>query len=200
VRSSLLQSSSAARGLLTGLYFLWVASEMWVRVSRPRPAGESQVVHGRGTGPLLLFTLLGALIAASALASKDVGPPILGRSWLLFGLGAAVAVIGIGLRVWSVVTLGRFFQLIVVVQEGHQVVQSGPYQLVRHPSYLGALLTILGIGIALDNWLSLAICVVVPVAGLLPRIFAEEHALENGLGDDYREYQRHTARLLPGIW
>jgi protein-S-isoprenylcysteine O-methyltransferase Ste14 len=200
VYASLIQTNSAARGLLTALYFVWVASEMWIRVSRPRPTGQTQQLSGRGTGPLILVTILGALIAASALASKNVGPQILAQSWLLFGLGVAVALIGIAVRVWAVVTLGQFFQLFVVVQEGHRVVRNGPYRVIRHPSYLGALMTIVGIGIALDNWLSLVVCVVVPLAGLLPRIFAEERALEVGLGEDYRDYQRHTSRLVPGLW
>jgi protein-S-isoprenylcysteine O-methyltransferase len=200
VPSSLVQSSSAARGVLTALYFAWVASELWIRVSRPRPAGQTQHVQGRGTGPILLAAILAALVAAGGLSSKNVGPDILTRSWPLFGLGLTVALIGIGVRVWAVVTLGQFFQLIVLVQEGHRVVRAGPYRRIRHPSYLGALLTMVGIGLALDNWLGLAVCVVVPIVGFLPRIFAEERALEDGLGEEYREYERQTSRLVPGIW
>jgi protein-S-isoprenylcysteine O-methyltransferase Ste14 len=102
--------------------------------------------------------------------------------------------------VWSIRTLGRFFRYEVVVQEGHRVVDTGPYRLVRHPSYTGSLLAFLGIGIALDNWLSVAAALGLPLLGFLRRIAVEEAALTSELGDAYRSYKERTRRLVPGIW
>jgi protein-S-isoprenylcysteine O-methyltransferase Ste14 len=62
------------------------------------------------------------------------------------------------------------------------------------------LLTFLGIGLALGNWAALALVVVVPAAGLVVRIRAEERALRDGLGEPYRRFAATRARLIPGIW
>jgi protein-S-isoprenylcysteine O-methyltransferase Ste14 len=108
--------------------------------------------------------------------------------------------LGIGLRIWAIVVLGRFFRRVVVIQEGHRVVSDGPYRLVRHPAYAGNLLAAAGLGVALDNWLSVAILVIVPFLGHLPRIRVEEAELERGLGEAYRSYEARTRRLVPGVW
>jgi len=71
---------------------------------------------------------------------------------------------------------------------------------VRHPSYTGLLLISLGFGIGAGNWLSIIICIVVPLLGLLPRIAVEESELVRVLGDRYRGYQNQTHRLVPGLW
>jgi protein-S-isoprenylcysteine O-methyltransferase Ste14 len=79
-------------------------------------------------------------------------------------------------------------------------VTDGPYRVIRHPAYAGTLLLTAGLGLALGNWLSLALLLVVPFVGHLPRIRAEELALERSLGDAYRDYETGTRRLVPGLW
>src|SRR5215216_7825468 len=81
-----------------------------------------------------------------------------------------------------------------------QVATRGPYRWVRHPSYTGLLLIALGFGLGVGNWLSLAICAVIPLVGLVPRIAVEEAELARVLGDPYRSYQKATRRLVPGLW
>ncbi len=60
-------------------------------------------------------------------------------------------IIGIFIRQWSINELGVFFSVDVGTQKGQKVVQKGPYKLVRHPSYTGLLLTLIGIGLALQS-------------------------------------------------
>lgn len=81
-----------------------------------------------------------------------------------------------------------------------QVVSSGPYRFVRHPSYTGVLAAYAGLGLALDNPLALAALVVLTTAGFVYRIFVEERALETTLGEAYGSYAKDRARLIPGIW
>src|SRR5262249_50419629 len=78
------------------------------------------------------------------------------------------------------------------------VVQKGPYRLVRHPSYTGALLTVLGILLCQTNWLSLA-CFLLALPGFAYRIRVEERALVTALGEPYRDYMRRTKRLVPSV-
>src|SRR2546421_5190347 len=103
-------------------------------------------------------------------------------------LGIALIWGGFALRWWAVLELGRFFQMTVVVQENHRVIETGPYRVVRHPSYSGLLLIFVGVGFTLGNWLSVTACVVLPFLGLLVRIRAEEAVLNRRLGEPYRSY------------
>lgn len=68
-----------------------------------------------------------------------------------------MALSGVALCQWSVLTLGRFFTERVAICRDHQVVTSGPYRFVRHPGYAGTLLTVLGLALTLRNWLSLLV-------------------------------------------
>ncbi len=69
--------------------------------------------------------------------------------------GAAVALPGVAVRQWPIVTPGRFSTGRVTICRGHQVVTSGPYRFVRHLGYAGTLLTVAGLAVTLRNWLSL---------------------------------------------
>jgi protein-S-isoprenylcysteine O-methyltransferase Ste14 len=122
-----------------------------------------------------------------------------GNAWPV-AAGLTLIVIGVGLRGWAILTLGRFFTHAIAVEEGQRVVQNGPYRLLRHPSYTGALVTLAGIGLALDNWLSLASIVLLPLFGFIVRIRREEQALTSRLGDAYTAYSARTRRLVPGLW
>lgn len=123
-----------------------------------------------------------------------------GSPWTWLFVGVLVMCGGAALRYWAIVTLGRFFSFEVVVQDSHRVITGGPYRFVRHPSYTGILLIQLGLGIALGNLLSIAVCMAVPVLGFFARIQHEEAVLEEGLGTEYRAYAARTKRLIPGIW
>jgi protein-S-isoprenylcysteine O-methyltransferase Ste14 len=114
--------------------------------------------------------------------------------------GLVVIWVGLAVRLWAVLTLGRSFSTFVQVDAGQRVITHGPYRWVRHPSYTGLLLIALGFGLGAGNWLSLVICAIVPSLALLPRIAVEESELTRVLGDRYRSYQKATRRLVPGLW
>jgi protein-S-isoprenylcysteine O-methyltransferase Ste14 len=115
-------------------------------------------------------------------------------------VGVLVAVAGLALRIWAILTLDQLFTFAVGIAADHRVVQNGPYRFLRHPGYAGVLLIALGVGIALQNWLSLAVLTVVPALALGLRIVVEESVLAGALGPEYRAYAARTARLIPGVW
>jgi protein-S-isoprenylcysteine O-methyltransferase Ste14 len=120
-------------------------------------------------------------------------------------LGAAIAGIvifsaGESLRVWSRITLGRYFTYQVMTSKDQPVITSGPYRILRHPSYAGLLLMVIGVGAAFGNWLGLAALTLATLLGLSYRIYVEEKALLEELGDNYHTYAEHHKRLIPFVW
>jgi protein-S-isoprenylcysteine O-methyltransferase Ste14 len=75
-----------------------------------------------------------------------------------------------------------------------------PHRLIRHPSYSGLLIILLGFGLSLtNNWLSMFVIMGCTLIGLGYRMHVEEHALQAELGQRYREYMRRTKRLIPFV-
>jgi protein-S-isoprenylcysteine O-methyltransferase Ste14 len=138
----------------------------------------------------------GAFVLAGAVPGAAISP---GR-WPAFVVGLVLMWAGIVIRQWAVTLLGRFFTVDVRVQSGQVVVDRGPYRWVRHPSYSGMIITFVGMGLALGNWVSLAVLAVVPTAGLIVRIHVEERTLSDGLGEPYRRFAAGRRRLFPGLW
>jgi protein-S-isoprenylcysteine O-methyltransferase len=119
---------------------------------------------------------------------------------VLFYLGLGLMLAGLGLRAYAIRQLGRYFTPEVAIQPGQHVVDQGLYRYLRHPSYTGTFITILGYGLALTNGLSLAIMLVLPGLAYAFRMRVEEAALREAFGDEYRDYMRRTKRLIPFIF
>ena len=102
-------------------------------------------------------------------------------------------------RAWSVRTLGEFFTVDVTVAANQRVIEDGPYARVRHPSYTGMLMAILGS--ASRSTVGCRRRSAVPaLAAVVNRIRHEEAMLRRELGEPYKAYAKRTARLVPGIW
>ncbi|HXB46911.1 MAG TPA: isoprenylcysteine carboxylmethyltransferase family protein [Streptosporangiaceae bacterium] len=159
--------------------------------------------RGGNTAPDLTFGLVVASVAAGVnLAFRAAHDPATatGGGLAVTAAGLAAFILGVALRTWAILALGHLFKFVVVIQEDHRVVSSGPYRLVRHPSYSGGLLALAGAGIALHNWISIVAAAGVPLLAILIRIAVEEARLTRDLGEDYRRYARCTKRLIPGVW
>ena len=180
------------------LCIAWPLGELWIGW-RHRPDNRSEV-HDHGTLPVLLIVILVGIVSAVGLAYAGLAP--FPRTWRLpmFATGCALMAIGAPLRWWSVRTLSRLFTIRIAIREGHRLVRNGPYRLLRHPSYTGALLTFSGFGLALGDGLAL-IAIVAPVTlAFLHRIRIEERILSQAFPDEYPAYARATKRLLPLLW
>lgn len=157
--------------------------------------------RGGGRDPSYYAMLLGptgGILLALLLAEVDVRLP--GPRWAPAAVGIALMVAGTAYRNWAVHVLGRFFTVTVGVEAGHRVVDSGPYRLIRHPSYTGMLAFFAGFGVALDSWLSVAAAVLPTLAAVVIRIVYEERMLRRELGQPYVDYAARTKRLIPGVW
>jgi protein-S-isoprenylcysteine O-methyltransferase Ste14 len=164
-----------------------------------------QALRAKGPNPrdpsyyVLIPALLAAIVAAEVLGRRGRLPWPDGLAWPVVA-GLALMVAGISLRAWSIVTLGRFFQYQIKVQPGHQVVTSGPYRFVRHPSYTGIAMVLAGIALASGDVWSLLAVAVLGGTGLAVRIRAEERQLNQALGAEYERFAASRKRLVPGVW
>jgi protein-S-isoprenylcysteine O-methyltransferase len=119
---------------------------------------------------------------------------------LLQPLGVALVGLGLIIRWYAIIYLGRFFTVNIALAPGHHVVDTGPYRLVRHPSYTGLALIFTGLGLCYANWLSLLLVFVAPMIVLRRRIMIEERVLHGALGDAYASYCARTRRLIPFVY
>jgi protein-S-isoprenylcysteine O-methyltransferase Ste14 len=182
---------------------VWLALEIAL-VVRDRIRGRGGTAQDRGTRRLI------ALVTAASFVLTGVVARVLRHhsalwlpggntdAWLVVGLVVMWA--GLALRVWSIAALGAEFRTTVEVEAGQQLVERGPYHVVRHPSYSGIVLLAAGYGLVTGVWPALLVAVIGPTLVLIRRIQVEERALAETMGDTYRDYQRRTWRLVPRVW
>jgi protein-S-isoprenylcysteine O-methyltransferase Ste14 len=149
----------------------------------------------RGSTRMIVAAYVTAAVAAPAV--RMLRRPPLPRATAPVGLGLEVA--GLGLRAWSMRTLGDSYTRTLRVKGAQQVVDTGPYRFVRHPGYAGSLLIWTGFALT-----SRSFPVVEVVGGLLGlayhrRVAAEEALLRRDL-PGYQAYSKRTKRLIPFVW
>lgn len=183
-----------AASLVFGSLLLWALGELRQALRR---RSEAKSGDAGSLLALRLSAIAGAVLAAFALKVRATE---FAYSSLLLALCLAAIWIGIAIRWWSFRTLGRYFTLRVMTSGDQPVITSGPYRFLRHPSYLGLLLVIAGLGVTYGNWLSLAALVLATLVGLVNRIRVEERALTGALGAAYTTYAAERKRLVPFLW
>ncbi len=142
------------------------------------------------------FALVPVAAIAIWLGYARVGPL---PHWLFYP-GLTMFLLGLALTVWAYHTLGRFFSLEVQVQREHEVLSTGPYRLLRHPGYAGVLFGFVGLGLALQSWVSVLVLLLATTTALAYRARIEERFLVAELGDEYVQYMARTKRLVPYVW
>ncbi len=111
-----------------------------------------------------------------------------------------VMITGLLIRTWAVYTLGKYFTMHLNIRKDHKIIRSGPYQFVRHPSYVGAFLTYVGAPIFFHSWYALIACLIILPFAWYRRIHFEEKMLINNFKKDYEEYAKSVKRFIPGVW
>jgi protein-S-isoprenylcysteine O-methyltransferase Ste14 len=124
--------------------------------------------------------------------------------WTLDGdgirwLGVVLFAVGGALRIWPVFVLGPRFSGLVAIQPGHSLETRGVYGVIRHPSYLGLLVTMLGWGLAFRSAIGVLLTALI-IPPLLARVSSEERLLRTQFGAEYDAYCARTSRLIPGLY
>jgi protein-S-isoprenylcysteine O-methyltransferase len=181
--------------LVLGLVYL--ISEVLLSVTRRgrRTTGEKQ---DRSTLRVIWIVIIASVTAGVFVAGNwRAGALPYGRMFEVAGV--VLFAVGLLLRWWAIITLGRFFTVDVVIEKDHEVVERGPFRWVR-PSYTGVLLAFVGFALTLRNWLSFLVVLVPIFVAFLRRMNVEEEALSRALGERYAAYMKRTKRLVPWLY
>jgi protein-S-isoprenylcysteine O-methyltransferase len=179
-------------------YCTWIAFEIWV-FSRDRRAARGEKRDGGSIIAIFVFFWLGitaAFMAPHVAPFATIELPHAAE----FYTAMTLFWLGIVLRLWAILTLGRFFRTRVLVLDDHRLVTSGPYRVLRHPAYTGGLMTIAGLGLAFGNWFSVIGAILGVLIGYGWRIVVEEIALRARFGAAFDDHCRRTWVLIPFVW
>lgn len=138
---------------------------------------------------------------------------------LIFTAGAALTVAGGALRLWCYHTLGTLFNFVVHIADDHHLVMSGPYGLVRHPSYTAVAMILAGLAMmgfapagymdqcALTSTRAMPFirlwqaAITFTVISLFRRGPQEDKLLRETFGEEWEDYRRAVPRMfVPYIW
>jgi len=173
-----------------------LASELVLALSKRSAVGAGK---DRMTLPLLWGVIGLSIFAGFYLRAAFPGADFSHRR-TVYLIGLILFAVGLVIRWTAIIYLGRFFTVNVAIARNHELITTGPYRFIRHPSYTGTLVIFLGFGLCLLNWLSLLALFIPITIAFLWRVHVEEEALREAFGRGYERYAKSTARLVPFLY
>jgi protein-S-isoprenylcysteine O-methyltransferase Ste14 len=161
-----------------------------------RRKGEIKTRSDKGSRIVIQLAIYVLIIISVIFATNGIA--IL-PDWCFY-VGIISMLAGIVFRQWSIWVLGGFFSVNVRIVTGHEIVKEGPYRVIRHPSYTGMYLILIGLGLAFRTWAGTIITIALFAPVIYYRIRVEENALKEEFGERYIEYSKKTKRLVPFIY
>ncbi|MDP9100032.1 MAG: isoprenylcysteine carboxylmethyltransferase family protein [Verrucomicrobiota bacterium] len=184
---------------LSGLLgVIYLVSEVLLTVTR-RSRSATGEKHDQST-LRVLWIVIAVSVTAGVFVAGNWRPGLLPNGRALEIAAVALFAAGLVFRWWAIVALGRFFTVDVTIENDHELVERGPFGVVRHPSYTGVLLAFLGFALTLRNWGAILVVLVPIFVAFVRRMNVEEAALSRALGERYAAYMRRTKRLIPKVY
>ena len=176
---------------------LWIAWLIYWFLSALRVRRNER---GESVGQRLLTTLVlvvGAyLIFAPVTPFGPLNTRFIPEAFGIRAVALTMIVAGLAITVWARRHIGQFWSARVMLKEGHELIQSGPYARVRHPIYSGIFLAMLGTALFVGEWRALLGTAIFFVGHWL-KARREETLLATQFGPVYDEYRQRTGSLLP---
>ena len=182
---------------LTTLGIIFVASELSLALGKRSKSGAA--AKDRYSLPLLWLVITASLwLGFEVRARFPAGR--LPEAQIIYPIGVVLFILGLIVRWTAIIYLGRFFTVNVAIAKDHQLITTGPYRFVRHPSYTGNLFLFLGFTLCMLNIFSMLVVLLPISAAFLWRMHVEEKALLQAFGDRYQAYAATTRRLIPAVY
>ncbi|MGA2483846.1 MAG: isoprenylcysteine carboxylmethyltransferase family protein [Candidatus Acidiferrales bacterium] len=175
-----------------GYLAYWWAMSTNVKVTERHESVSSRLAR------LVLLACAAALLFLPRVPLPLLNERFLPHGNLWFWSGAAVTATGLLFSVWARRHLGKNWSQAVTWKEGHELITSGPYSLVRHPIYTGLLLGFVGFAVARGEWRGL-LAVALVFGALWRKLRLEEKWMRAKFGESYEAYSRRVAALVPYI-
>ncbi|MFT3750236.1 MAG: isoprenylcysteine carboxylmethyltransferase family protein [Agriterribacter sp.] len=182
--------------IFTGTYIIWFLSEILLnRFLRSRASDKRDM--DKNSLSIIWITIIVSITAAIYISG--ICPlPIFSHYYYVYA-GIVIIIAGILLRFTAIISLGKFFTVDVTIRQGHTLKKDGLYKYLRHPSYFASLLSFIGFGISLNNWLSLIIITISIIIAFHIRVKVEEKALTEQFGEEYIAYKKTTSGFIPFV-
>jgi protein-S-isoprenylcysteine O-methyltransferase len=179
--------------------YVWALIPEWRIMQSGREGADRADSKDSGSIKVMVRVMSAALLIAFPLAFVDVWDFPENQQLPLFVAGVAMMVLGSVLRRYCWRTLGEYFTGDVRARPNQRVISSGPYRLVRHPSYTAGMMMFIGIGLTLGSWLSLTLLTVATIATYSYRVAIEERVLLDTIGEPYGSYMKGRKRFIPYV-
>ncbi len=178
-------------------YAFWLCTELYLNRYARSSKGDRHIDNDNTL--TLLWVCIVSVVVIGVLLSFYTNIVIFQNS-KYSNIGLILMLSGITFRLLAVKQLGAYFTVDVAIRQNHKLLQTGLYAVLRHPSYTGLLITILGFGISLNNYISLILIFLTAFLAFNNRIIIEEGILLSQFGDEYIQYKSKTKRLFPFIY
>jgi len=179
------------------IILVWVFSE--IVLAKFKRASSTAGNHDKSSLLILWTTICASILIGKSFNNYYV-LSICTSVTLVELSGIIFICVGLLIRWLAILILKKSFTVNITVSEDQTIVQSGIYKYIRHPAYLGSLLSFLGLGVETNNWLTLIIIFIPILTAFLNRISIEERVLNQVLGDSYINYSSQSWKLIPKIY
>ena len=152
--------------LLLSLWIIWISSEIVLAFFLR--AKKSKNNYDKSSLKIIWITISISITSGAFLQNT---PYIITTSsyYILYYAGIVLVILGLVIRWIAILKLRSFFTVNVNFSEGQKLVETGIYKYIRHPAYLGSLLSFIGLGIIFNNWLTACI-IILPIFFVRVRI------------------------------
>ncbi|MCX8161309.1 MAG: isoprenylcysteine carboxylmethyltransferase family protein [Candidatus Saccharicenans sp.] len=175
-----------------GIVFFWWAMDFYLLVFKRNH--QQKVAEKKSKFIVTLLIFAGVLLA---LVPEGFRATYRQREFGGFQIaGTFVLLAGVAIRFLSVLTLGKHFARDLGVHREKELVTSGLYRWIRHPSYTGEIISFLGVGLVFQHFPASLFITLFPVAAFVYRAIVEEKMLLEEFGSEYEEYRKRTRMFI----
>lgn len=183
----------AYRFLFPAMWLSWAVYWFWASW-RTRPTERREPIGSR------LLHVIPLLLAVWLLLGRAVPSwlhqRLLPRAAWEFWTAAVIIALGLLFTVWARVHLGANWSGVVTIKQGHELIDTGPYAVVRHPIYSGLLAAFIGSAVAIGEWRGV-LAVLIASAAFWRKLGLEERWMTERFGERYRVYRERVPALVP---